>query len=178
MPESAPRTTIGILSDTHLREPTETFRQLVAVCFQEADLILHAGDLVDDRILTAFDGKAVHAVHGNMCLPATRHRLPRKTVIEVNGVAIGVVHRAGYSYDFEELLPGEFDRLVQCIVYGHTHRPACHRRDGILFINPGHFLPTSPYGASGTYALLTVGRQLTGRILPTPTLADAGRKAR
>ncbi len=173
MPDTAPHTTVGILSDTHLREPTEAFRRLVAACFQEADIIIHGGDLVDACILDTFGDKPVHAVHGNMCLPATRRRLPRSTVIEVRGFAIGVVHRAGISYDFEDLLPGEFDRPVDCIVYGHTHRPVCHRRAGILFVNPGHFLPTSPYGAGGTHALLTVGRQLSGRILPTPTLADA-----
>ncbi len=168
--------TVGILSDTHLREPTEEFRQLAEVCFCDADIILHAGDLVDHRVLDVFEGKTVYAVHGNMCRSSACHRLPRTAVIPVGGFTIGLIHRTGFSYDFEALLLGEFDQMVDCIVYGHTHKPVCHERDGILYINPGRFLPTGRYGAPGSYALLTVAQQLTGRICQTPMLTDLGNR--
>jgi predicted phosphodiesterase len=31
---------------------------------------------------------------------------------------------------------GEF-KNVDCVVYGHTHKPANHVKDNILFFNPG-----------------------------------------
>ncbi len=168
--------TIGILSDTHLHEPSEHFRQLVATCFAEASIILHAGDLTDYRILEVFADRQVHAVHGNMCRPPASHLLPRKKTITVNGFSIGIIHRTGYSYDFEDLLPGEFDPLPDCIVYGHTHRPVCHRTEPVLYINPGSFLPTGRHGAPGTYALLTIGTEMTARICRTPHLTDIQEK--
>lgn len=155
--------TIGILSDTHLAEPTELFRQLAADCFADASIIMHAGDLTDLSVLKVFGGKEVHAVHGNMCSFSACSVLPGKKTVEVGGFRIGLIHRAGYSYDFEELLLDEFDE-VDCIIYGHTHRALCRRTAGVLYINPGSFLPASRYGTPGTYAILEVDETLRCRI--------------
>ena len=29
------------------------------------------------------------------------------------------------------------ENSLDCLVYGHSHQPACHHHDGILFFNPG-----------------------------------------
>ncbi len=155
-PSTVQPLTIGILSDTHLARLTPEFTARVATCFKGASIILHAGDLTEPAILKAFVGHEVHAVHGNMCSSASQGLLPLKKTIRVGNFAIGLIHRAGDSYDFEDRLVNEFDQ-VDCIVYGHTHRPACHQSGGVLFINPGSFLATSRYGHPGTYATLEVG---------------------
>jgi len=154
---------IGILSDTHLSTPTETFRKMVDFCFHDADVILHAGDLTDLSILQAFSGKTVHAVHGNMCAPLTRLSLPEKKVIQIGGFTIGLIHRAGHTYDFEDRLIEIFPE-ADCIVYGHTHRPVCHRLGGILYVNPGSFSGSGYSGAGGTFAILEAGETLQGQI--------------
>lgn len=148
--------TVGILSDTHLARLTPEFEDRVAVCFQGASVILHAGDLTEPAILKAFAGREVHAVHGNMCSRASQGLLPTKKTICLGPYTIGLIHRVGDSYDFEERLLDEFEP-VDCIVYGHTHRPVCHQSGGVLFINPGSFVATSRYGQPGTYATLEMG---------------------
>lgn len=155
--------TIGILSDTHLSQPTETFRKITEACFHEADMILHAGDLTDPAILTVFSGKEVHAVQGNMCSAATCRLLPTHKEIRVGGFTIGLIHRFGNTYDFESRLIEIFPE-ADCIVYGHTHRPVCHRLGGVLYINPGSFTSAGSYGAGGTFAILEVGETLQAQI--------------
>lgn len=159
--------TVGILSDTHISRVTPAFAEQVAACFADASVILHAGDLTDPSILQVFAGKEVHAVHGNMCGRACRQSLPDRKTISLGPFTVGLIHRAGYSYDFEDQLALEFDQ-VDCIVYGHTHRPACHTSGGILYINPGTFCSTGRYGAPGTYAILEVGRELRAAIHEVP----------
>lgn len=154
---------IGILSDTHLSLPTETFKKIAEACFHDADMIFHAGDLTDPAILTAFSGKEVHAVHGNMCSAAACQLLPTHKTIQVGGFTIGLIHRAGNSYDFEERLLDIFPE-ADCIVYGHTHKSVCHRLGGVLYLNPGSFTGTGSYGAGGTFAILEVGETLQAQI--------------
>ena len=158
---------IGLLADTHLSAPEAQFRARVAACFAGTDLILHAGDLTELGVLAAFGDRVVHAVHGNMCAPAACQALPRKKTICAGRWTIGLIHRAGNSYDFEELLLDEFPE-ADCIVYGHTHRPVCHRLGRTLLVNPGSFSGTGRYGAPGTYAILEAGDQLIGRLHEVP----------
>lgn len=146
---------IGILSDTHLAGPTDFFRQQVDACFSDVSMILHAGDLTDLSVLDVFNGMDVHAVCGNMCGSSSYTALPRKKTIQVGPFNIGLIHHVGNSYNFEHLLLDEFDG-VDCVVYGHTHTPVCHKVGSVLVVNPGSFMPTGRYGAPGTYAILEV----------------------
>jgi putative phosphoesterase len=155
--------TIGVLSDTHLTGPNKLFREKVNRCFADVDMILHAGDLTHISVLDAFDGKTIHAVHGNMCGYQAQIDLPAKKVIEVNGFQIGLAHGAGFYRNIEERLYNEFGPL-DCIVYGHTHKAAVRRIGKTLFVNPGSFSATGRYGASGTYAIITVDDKLAATI--------------
>ncbi len=155
--------TVGILSDTHISGITPQFVKAVESSFAEASVILHAGDLTSPDILAVFAGKKVYAVHGNMCGAASRNVLPRKRVINLGDFKIGLIHKTGYSYDFEAELFNEFE-AVDCIVYGHTHQPICHSAGGTLFINPGSFQETGRFGASGTYAILKITDTLNAKI--------------
>jgi putative phosphoesterase len=156
-------TIIGVLSDTHLTGPNKIFREKVKRCFADVDMILHAGDLTHISVLDAFDSKTVHAVHGNMCGYQAQVDLPEKKVIEVNGFHIGLAHGGGFYQNIEERLYNEFGPL-DCIVYGHTHKAASHWVGKTLFVNPGSFLATGRYGASGTYAIIKAGDKLTASI--------------
>ena len=149
---------IGIVSDTHLGAPTDTLRALAASCFADLPVILHAGDLTDLSVLEVFRDKEVHAVHGNMCTAATCHALPTHKTIAVGGVTIGLVHRVGHGYDFEDRLIELFPE-ADCIVYGHTHRPVCHRIGTVLYVNPGSFSGSGRYGALPTFGILEVDDQ-------------------
>jgi len=155
---------IGILSDTHLSEVTDQFRAQVADCFAGVDLILHAGDLTSPAILTAFAGKEVLAVHGNMCDRASAAALPGLRTFTVGGFRFVLLH--GHAFGHSNLEDKLFTAFAEadCIVYGHTHRAVCHRLGEVLLVNPGSFTATGRHGAPPTYALLTVGNELSGEI--------------
>lgn len=152
---------IGIISDTHLLAPTDDFKKLVDLCFHDTQMLIHAGDLIDPAILAAFAGKEVHAVHGNMCTAAACRFLPTRKEIKVGGFVIGLIHRLGPGRDFEDRLIEVFPE-ADCIVYGHTHIPVCHRTGGILYINPGSF--TGSRMNFGSYAILEVGETLKAQM--------------
>jgi putative phosphoesterase len=150
--------TIGVLSDTHLLEPDMWFREKAGICFADTDMIFHAGDLTSLSVLEVFAGKTVHAVHGNMCGPKTRDTLPASKIIEVGNFRLALVHGAGYMHNIEDRLFDVF-APIDCIVYGHTHKPVCRRYGPTLMVNPGSFT------ATGTYAIIKVDEQsMEGRI--------------
>jgi len=153
----------GLLADTHLERATELYIEQVRSCFADVDVIMHAGDLTDLSVLDVFADKEVHAVCGNMCNFAVSSALPTKKVIELGGFLIGLIHGAHVCGNIPDQLLRDFEQ-VDCIVYGHTHRPACHWNGGVLFVNPGSFMRTSRYGAVGTYAILEAGDKLRGSI--------------
>ncbi len=142
----------GVLSDTHLTGQDILFSQLVQRCFADCELIIHAGDIVDLAVLSAFKGKDVYAVSGNMCLPATREALPARRIFQLGAFTIGLAHGAAMGMDIEDRLWTLFPE-ADCIIYGHTHRPVCHTQGGVLFLNPGTF-------RSGSYAILEAGTTL------------------
>ena len=146
---------IGILSDTHIPACTQTFRRQVQIAFADCDIVVHAGDLTDYSILAAFEGKTVHAVHGNTCNVATQQALPHTKIIRVAGFSIGISHGAGPLATIEDRLWGLFPE-ADCIIFGHTHVPLCTWHGSVLFINPGSFRFSSSSGAPATYAILTL----------------------
>jgi putative phosphoesterase len=159
---------IGVLSDTHLSICTETFRRQTAAVFSDCQVIIHAGDLTDPGILTAFKGKDVHVVHGNMCNAEAQRRFPQKKTIRVGEIAIGLCHGAGNRLDIEDRLIEMFP-AADCIIFGHTHMPVRKTIGRTLLLNPGSFQRTARHGATGTYAILLVdGKGFTASIYELP----------
>jgi putative phosphoesterase len=147
---------VGIVSDTHM---TSVSREFVAQCrraFEGCEAIIHAGDLTNMSVLSAFEGKEVHGVHGNMCGGTVRLNLPAEKRIEIGGYTIGITHGAGSRYDIEDRVYSLFPD-ADCIVFGHSHIPLVRKYGSTLLVNPGSFRGTGPHGASGTYGLLDIG---------------------
>ena len=147
--------TAGILSDTHLSYISDSFKYLAEKAFKNCDIIFHAGDITAPTILDHFSTQIVHAVHGNMCDYATSQQFPMHKTVVLEGHTIGICHGTGPMHNIEDRMWSLFPD-VECIIYGHTHRPVCHRKGGVLFINPGSFQCTSPYGAPASYAILQI----------------------
>jgi uncharacterized protein len=154
---------IGVISDTHLTSCDERLKRLLKDIFRDVDLILHAGDLVDIKVLDAFAGKEVKAVCGNMDLPSVRRALPRKLVLDLNNHKVGLIHGWGMPFGIEGKLLKEIGR-VDCLVYGHTHRAANAVKDGILFFNPGSATDTR-FSSRNTVGMLEIGNGIRGEII-------------
>jgi hypothetical protein len=154
---------IGVISDTHLSCCDERLTCLLKDYFRDADLVLHAGDLVDIRVLDAFVGKEVKAVCGNMDLPSVRQALPKKLVFELNNYKVGLIHGWGMPLGIERKLLKEIGR-VDCLVYGHTHRATNAVKDGILFFNPGSATDTR-FASRNTIGILEIGDRIRGEII-------------
>jgi uncharacterized protein len=118
-------TTVGVISDTHglLRpEVIETFRHV--------DLILHAGDIGDPRVLEDLQGIApVFAVRGNNDREGWADDIPETRIVPIGGIHIFMIH------DIKEM--DKSASRCEAIVAGHSHRPSVDKREGVLFINPG-----------------------------------------
>ena len=112
---------------------------MVHCAFKDCEVIIHAGDITDPSVCTAFTTQRLLAVHGNMCNRSARNRFPEARREIIDGYTIAVCHGAGNRLNIEERL---FERFhdVDCIVYGHTHQPVINQFGGILFVNPGKFL--------------------------------------
>lgn len=150
---------IGVLSDTHISSPGESFKRDVARAFQGCQTILHAGDLTDISVLRAFCGKEVHAVCGNMCTQATRQILPEERCLVIEGYLFCICH--GADGPRATIADRMFERFPEanCIIYGHTHKAICQRIGSTLLMNPGSFQATGRYGAPGTYGIITIDDQ-------------------
>lgn len=118
---------IGLISDTHGLLRPEAVEALAG-----SDFIVHAGDVGDARILDALVAIApLTAVRGNNDTAAWAQALPHAAWLDVGGVRLHVVHEIAHlAFDAGAAGAG-------VVVTGHSHRPSCERRDGVLFVNPG-----------------------------------------
>ncbi len=177
---------IGIISDTHIRDvtargiPSEVFE-----AFQGVDLILHGGDVTVPEVLETLKTVApVVVVRGNNDFGELRD-LPVSLRVEVEEVVIGLVHgdepAFGRRVRSLENAPGnkqtaanaishfEFDGDIDCIVFGHSHRPLLRTHEvggrSLLLVNPGS--PTDKrYAPQYGCAVLEIsGRQIEPRLI-------------
>ncbi|MGQ9645873.1 MAG: metallophosphoesterase family protein [Thermodesulfobacteriota bacterium] len=154
---------IGVLSDTHLKEPDSEFRRRIEAQFKDVEKIFHAGDFVDLSVAEYLASqKDLIAVCGNMDPPEIQKAFPRKRVIEIGRFKIGLVHGGGPPFGMESRVREEFDE-VDAIVYGHTHTPAHHQVKNIYFFNPGS--PTRSFIHRPTLGIIYIGEKIEGEII-------------
>lgn len=155
---------VGVISDTHLKEPDRSLEKIAGEYFRDVDLILHAGDLTSLQVLEAFQGKEVIAVAGNNDAPEVKRKLSVKEVISVNHFKIGLTHGWGLPLRLERKVTPLF-KGVDCIVFGHSHWATNHRANGILYFNPGSFSGGLTSLWRKSIGLLTIDREIRGQII-------------
>jgi uncharacterized protein len=118
---------IGLISDTHGR-----LRQEALAALQGSDLIIHAGDIGNPKIIEQLRAVApVVAVRGNIDKGAWASHLPMTAVVEVGSALIYVLH------DVQQL---DLDPVVSefnIVISGHSHKPGRTERSGVVYVNPG-----------------------------------------
>lgn len=142
---------IGVISDTHIPVAAKNIPDRVLALLQDADLILHAGDILELSVLDELKKIArTKAVRGNMDHADVMESLPSKQILEIGRFKIGLIHGWGPPQGLIERLKKEFTK-VDCVVFGHSHSPLVERINGTIFFNPGS--PTdkvfAPYNSLG-----------------------------
>lgn len=129
---------IGVISDTHLRRPDKALEAIFERHFHDADLIIHAGDLVTLDVLDCFAlwNKEVIAVCGNMDFPDVARTFPVSRTVMVEDLRLGLVHGWGAPGGIRDRIRTSFDH-VDAIIYGHTHQAFAGYEAGVYFFNPG-----------------------------------------
>lgn len=125
-----------VLADTHLR-PGRSLPPAVHAAAAEADVILHAGDLVHP---CAFEELApygpIHAVLGNNDT-AFVGKLPDRLEVELSGVRVALIHDSGTRSGRERRLRRWFPEAA-VVIFGHSHEPEDREGvDGQRLFNPG-----------------------------------------
>jgi len=144
---------IGLISDTHGLLRPEALRAL-----DGSELILHAGDVGDPKILDELEKIApVRAVRGNIDVEPWARRLPATREVAADGLYIHLVHKVN------TLRGGKFD----VVVFGHSHEPLVEMKNGVLFVNPGSAGPRR-FRLPVTAGVLWTGTDLRAEIVTLP----------
>lgn len=153
-------TRLLLVADTHVPKRARALPVEVRRAAAAADLIVHAGDWVDESVLDelARIGPLL-GVWGNNDGPALRERLPEIARADIEGVRVAVVHETGASAGREKRMDAAFPD-TDLLVFGHSHIPwDTTAPGGLRLLNPG-----SP----------TDRRRQPACTIMTLTLADAG----
>ncbi|MCR6544102.1 metallophosphoesterase family protein [Dehalobacterium formicoaceticum] len=159
---------IGVLSDSHIPGRANKIPAFIWQAFAEVDLILHAGDIVDERVLIDLNALApVEAVYGNMDQRNEYHiyQLTKKKIIAAGNKKIGLIHGDGSSGSTLQRAAKAFsDDEVDCVVFGHSHQPFNEVINGVLMFNPGSC--TNPRREpQPSCGILYVGKDIKGEVL-------------
>jgi putative phosphoesterase len=127
-----------VLADTHIQ--SDQSKRLSPRAWEEvhaADVVLHAGDVVDEDFLLELRAVApVHAVLGNNDF-RLEGMLPETLEVDLDGVRLAMVHDSGPARGRENRLHRRFP-TARVIVFGHSHIPwNSPGVDGQLLFNPG-----------------------------------------
>jgi putative phosphoesterase len=118
---------VGLISDTHglLRPEALAF-------LRGSDHIIHAGDITGPEILPPLAAIApLTVVRGNNDRGAWAREIPETAILRLGQVAIYVIH------DLKELPLDPAGEGMRVVVSGHSHKPLCSERGGVLYVNPG-----------------------------------------
>lgn len=158
---------VGVIADTHIPTRAKKLPQKLLKSLKGVDLIIHAGDFVEMRILEKLEKIAkIEAVFGNMDEEEIKLKLPGRKIIQVEEVKIGIVHGSDIPWDMNKRVPNNFRKeKIDCVVFGHTHLPRNQEIEGKLYFNPGS--PTDQiFSTSNTFGILKIeGKRIKGEII-------------
>ncbi len=152
-----------VVADTHVPRRAKALPDGLTPQLERADLILHAGDLMDPVLLDELAAYGpVRAVRGNLDPPEAP--LPETLEFEFGGARIAMIHDSGPKRGRRNRIQRRFPE-ARVAVFGHSHIPWLEDEGGLLLLNPGS--PTDKRRQlEHTFALLRVeGGELSAEIL-------------
>lgn len=128
-----------MLSDTHVPKRARALPLQVLAAIEDADVVIHAGDWVDDATLDLLEQRSrrLIGVWGNNDGPSLRRRLPEVARVELGGLRFAVVHETGPAAGREQRCERDFPD-TDVLVFGHSHIPwDAVSPGGLRLLNPG-----------------------------------------
>lgn len=131
-------TRLLLLADTHVPKRARTLPAAVRRAASAVDLIVHAGDWVEEQVLDDLLALGpVLGVWGNNDGADLRARLPEIARAEIEGVRLAVVHETGAAAGREKRMDAAFPD-TDLLVFGHSHIPwDTVTPAGLRLLNPG-----------------------------------------
>ncbi len=129
---------VVVLADTHIkRGSSRRLPPRARAAVEEADRILHAGDIVIGEVLDELGRYApVHAVLGNNDRELVGD-LAERLEVDLDGLQVAMVHDSGPRRGRAERLRRWFPD-ADLVVFGHSHEPVNEPGiDGQWLLNPG-----------------------------------------
>lgn len=126
-----------VLADTHITVDPARLPRAIWDAIASSDVVLHAGDVITAPLLDALEAaKPVHCVLGNNDYTLTR-RLPETVEVNIEGVAVALIHDAGPSEGRSSRMRRRFPS-ADLVIHGHTHWPeTVTDHTGLTLFNPG-----------------------------------------
>lgn len=150
-------TRILAISDTHAKSLSALPKALLTE-ISDADIVVHCGDYTSITLLKELQALAKRfvGVYGNSDSVDIRQEVSRKTVFDIDGKKIGVIHPhwGGEPFGIKEAIAKEFHN-VDLILFGHTHDAWTGTIDGVTLLNPGQAYSADMDKA--TAGIITVG---------------------
>jgi putative phosphoesterase len=128
-----------ITADTHVPKRARELPAVLWEAVEAADVVVHAGDWVDEALLDAMTARSrrLVGVYGNNDGPPLRARLPEVARVELAGLRLAVVHETGPRQRREERCAARFPD-ADLLVFGHSHIPwDTVAPGGLRLLNPG-----------------------------------------
>ena len=132
-------TSLLLMADTHVPKRARDLPEQLWAAVDAADVVVHAGDWVDVRLLDALAERSrrLVACYGNNDHGVLRERLPEVARVEVEGLRLAVVHETGSAKGREERCSALYAD-VDVLVFGHSHIPwDTTSATGLRLLNPG-----------------------------------------
>jgi putative phosphoesterase len=132
-------TRLLLLADTHVPKRARALPDAVWEAVDEADVVFHAGDWVDESLLDELEVRAARlvGVYGNNDGDALRARLPEVAEATVDGIRFAMIHETGAAIGREARCEAQFPD-ADVLVFGHSHIPwDTTTPRGLRLLNPG-----------------------------------------
>lgn len=128
-------TKVAVLADTHIPRRAKTLTEKAWECVRNADIIIHAGDVLTAEFLEELSSCApLYAVRGNNDL--NLGALPETLEITIDGVNLGIIHDSGSKDGRGKRMRRRFGK-ADVVIFGHSHIPINEMSDDLLLFNPG-----------------------------------------
>ncbi|MDY6852441.1 MAG: metallophosphoesterase family protein [Thermodesulfobacteriota bacterium] len=152
----------AVMSDSHghIENVERLAARLVKAGVRHA---VHLGDNYDDASPLIAAGLEVLRVPGVYSEWYQDPNIPNRLLTELGGLKILLTHtdaphKNDGPADEDPARTAEFEK-PDLVLFGHTHLPAIEKRQGVLWVNPGHLKPEDKKGAPPSYAVVDTSAQ-------------------